>query len=49
MVGENGAGKSTLVKILAGVVRAERGSLVLGDRDVDLARWDCVRARHWSR
>ena len=39
LVGENGAGKSTLVKILAGVLRADAGSLELGGAVRDLATW----------
>jgi ABC-type uncharacterized transport system ATPase subunit len=45
LVGENGAGKSTMVKILAGVVRGDRGALAIAGTAVDVARWDRRAAR----
>lgn len=38
LLGANGAGKSTMVKILTGVLRADSGSITLGDRSVHLRR-----------
>jgi ribose transport system ATP-binding protein len=36
LVGENGAGKTTLIKVLAGAIPHDGGSLVLGGEEVDL-------------
>ncbi|MFQ7482271.1 MAG: ATP-binding cassette domain-containing protein [Ruminococcus sp.] len=32
LIGENGAGKSTLIKILCGIHRMDKGSIVLGGK-----------------
>jgi len=37
LVGENGAGKSTLMKILCGIIQAERGKIFLEDREIHIA------------
>ena len=36
LIGDNGAGKSTLVKSLSGVIRADRGEMLVGGRPVSL-------------
>src|SRR5688572_16130505 len=50
LLGENGAGKSTLLKTLLGVVRSDRGQVIIGDakvapgsvRDVQRRGVECV-------
>ena len=37
LVGENGAGKTTLIKILAGVIQADSGSIYLNDSPIHIA------------
>ena len=37
LVGPNGAGKSTVIKMLAGAVRPERGEILLGGEQIDIA------------
>ena len=45
LLGGNGSGKSTLVKILAGAYRADRGTIVRGDREWDVGEYDAATAR----
>lgn len=44
LVGDNGAGKSTLIKHVAGVYRADRGSIHLGDQPLDVTTPKQARA-----
>lgn len=36
IIGLNGSGKSTLLKIVAGIIRADEGRVIIGERDVTL-------------
>ena len=45
LLGDNGAGKSTLLKTLLGVVRPDRGEVVVQDEDVELGSVRDVQRR----
>ena len=50
LVGENGAGKSTLMRVLAGILRPDEGSVLVDGRRLEAgsAQSCSRRASHWS-
>lgn len=45
LIGDNGAGKSTLIKILAGVIKADKGVMYFKGRKIDLDSYSVQQAR----
>ena len=49
LIGPNGSGKTTLVNVISGLVKPETGSVVIGDRPIDVLATHNITAQGLSR